>query len=220
MRRLLLLAVGCCAGALAQALTFDWEGAQSVTLSRDGTTGCYTGSGFDAVDGTRDFAIRLTLNFQAQGDANWFNTNGNTKTLLTIGDGRQDFTLYVNATAASAYRTWSRGDGSKDVSGERLTMALENEFIFAYDASARTLTLSQNGTVVLTLGEGNLPDFTEIDTILIAGGYGGDWQTISRPSDWWVGDVSVAVAQPLPEPTALAVLALGAAGLALRRRAA
>ena len=137
MRRLLLLAVGCCAGALAQALTFDWEGAQSVTLSRDGTTGCYTGSGFDAVDGTRDFAIRLTLNFQAQGDADWFNTNGNTKTLLTLGDGRQDFTLYVNATAASAYRTWSRGDGSQDVSGERLIMALENVFIFAYDDLAR-----------------------------------------------------------------------------------
>ncbi len=232
MKQVLFTLAALCAG-LVGAAEFDWEKGTTVTLGqsseyRDGTTGTYTVNGLNIASGT-SFALRFCVTFRAQEDANWFNNHlgDSLRTLFTLtsGNAEQELSTYFYGDHIS---TWGAdGKGSQGTSAPTPTLGVTNNFEVVYDATARTMVLSLNGATLVTLGDGALPNFSNgITGIELTGGHGGNWNSLSLPDDVWVDSLTYTTAlaeEPdptLPEPTALALLALGVAGVALRRKVA
>lgn len=232
MKQLLFMLSFLCTG-LAAAAEFDWEQGTTIQLGqsseyRNGTTGTYTVNGLNIAAET-SFALRFTVSFRGQEDVSWFNTyiGGSRRTLFTLnsGNANQELTAYFNGGYIT---TWGAdGAGSQNTGVNIPTLGLQNTFEIVYDATAQSMVLSLNGTPLVTLGDGALPNFSDgITGIELTGGRDGNWHTLNNPSSVWVDSLTYTTAladEPdptVPEPTALALLALGVAGLALRRKVA
>ncbi len=232
MKQLLFMLSFLCAG-LAAAAEFDWTKGSTVTLGqtsdyRNGTTGTYTVNGLNIAAGT-SFALRFTVSFHNQEDVNGFNNNHASALLtlftLTSEDAQQQLTTYFYGDHIS---TWGAdGKGSQNAGVAVPSLGVTNNFEIVYDATARSMVLSLNGTPLVTLGDGALPNFsTGITGIELIGGHGGNWDTLNNPDTVWVDSLTYTTALPdepdpwSPEPPALALLAPGVAALALRRKCA
>lgn len=230
MKRLSLFCVVLGLAGMAQAITFDWSQAADVSLTRDAASGVYTAADLDIAAGSA-FAIQLTVHVANPADFNYYSTWYSNRAFLTLGnaDGRQ-------LTIDNRYHTQDRDQpmgvwagGVYQTIDATLEMAAENRFVFAYDPEAREMTITQNGTLIATLDEKALPEFAAITTLSLAGwadadgtlhdAWAGSGLSPLDPDNWSIDNVSYTVSL-LPEPTALALLALGVAGAALRRRAA
>lgn len=232
MKQLLFMLSFLCAG-LAAAAEFDWEKGTTITLGqtsdyRNGTSGTYTVNGLNIASGT-SFALRFSVSFRNQEDVNGFNNNHASALLtlftLTSGNATQELTTYFYGDHIS---TWGNdGAGSQNTGVATPDLGVQNTFEIVYDATARSMVLSLNGTTLVTLGDGALPNFSNgITGIELTGGRGGNWNDLSAPNTVWVDSLTYTTAladnpdQSIPEPTALALLALGVAGAALRRKVA
>lgn len=212
----------------ASAVTLDWSAAKTLDLTRDSTTGAYSASGF-SIDGSKDFAIKVALTFTS-GGANWFNEHGHNiaLALLTLGTRKEDgsfqqiFTAFRNKQTTTV---WGRDSGSNTPDGAQMinVKAGTYDLVFIYDAASNQMEITYDGTLLAVVpgdllpanGFGTLTELYFGGVPNASGGFGESWQDINRPDTWGVDSVQV-----LPEPTALALLALGVAGLALRRKVA
>ncbi len=218
MKKLVTFFAMACFAVTAQAVTYYWDYATTISTTR-ADSGWYAGENV-SIDGTKNFAVKVALTFNADADANWFNNNANGLALLTVGSGgsEQVFTAYRNSNNTSV---WSKGPGSKTLDGSSALTVKGGTYdlIFAYDAATNTMTMTYDGVVFATATSDDLPTdgFGQIDKLYFASrnSSGNDnWSGVSRNDSWSVSSIQYTV----PEPTALALLALGVAGLALKRK--
>lgn len=228
MKRAILFVGGLLFAAVTHAVTLNWSEATSLELTRDGTTGAYSANGF-SIDGSKDFAIKVALTFTS-GGANWFNEHGHNiaLALLTLGTRteagsfQQIFTAFRNKQTTTV---WGRDSGSNTPDGAQMinVKAGTYDLVFIYDAASNQMEITYDGTLLAVVpgdllpanGFGTLTELYFGGVPNASGGFAENWQSVNRPDTWGVESVQV-----LPEPTVLALLALGVAGAVLRRKVA
>ena len=236
MRQLLFALFALSAAGVAQALTFDWADATNITLGaatdyRDQGGGYANGNGSYKIDGlgiapNTSFAIKTSLSFTS-GGYNWAYGDGKigARTLGLISfaksPSKQLFSLYIRNGTFTTHIGGVAGNIDIDTPLPTLKQT-DNIFTFEYDATAHELLVTLNGTELFTLGTPVIPDFAQgIDFVDFLGGtFGSNWTGMCRTDTYYLDYVEYTTATVIPEPTALALLALGVSALALRRRVA
>lgn len=210
--RLIAAALLCLAGS-AQAATLNWKDTD-VTANKAQT--------FDWAQGS--FSVALAFNLAS--------LNGGETTLLTVDAGStknlsasivksansSDVVLKLNWTGASG--DWLSGKTYSGVLKEGKNLI---SIVFDATTSSNNLYINWyiNGTFLggvdegskFTTPEGEVSDFANVELNGVTPGVNGTLYTVA-------GVATAADIGLLPEPTALALLAQGVAGAALRRRAA
>ena len=213
--RLIAAALLCLAGS-AQAATLNWNDT-NVTANTPQTFTWAQGS----------FSVALAFNLDSlKGDETTLLTvdAGSTKNLsasIVKSANSSDVVLKLNWKEASAANAWVVG-----VTQEGLLKTGENLISIVFDATTSSKDLyinwyingtfhagNYNGGSRFTAPKGEVSDFANVELNGVTPGVNGTLYTVAGVAT--KEDIGL-----LPEPTALALLALGVAGAALRRRVA
>ncbi len=215
--------------SFASAVTINWDRA---TWTQS-TTGKVSNGDWQVNTFTRtnDFAIRVTYSGTTA------STLANTRLLKMKNSTNQWFVLeYVssNQTIHGAASEWDSNDVYKEGSSSELSIvansAINLSLVLKYNSSAKQMdfyAVDNNAKITVKVAS---VDAETMSTDALSFGSGGVFEpenaTYANPlSNLFTDDTTYTVEytydiSQLPEPTALALLALGVAGLALKRKIA
>lgn len=213
MKRLMFLALCAVMAATAGVVTVTWTKALEGTVSVDNNYQWSIGTNDASIDynGNADFAVRVTYSgtFKASLTA-W-------SSLLSI-NGRGDITEIQNAGSGAAWMTGNATSTGKFFEGGQVA---DVTFTLVYDHDRKTVTaMASDGTTTEIFGSRSVT----IDAwVTLSAGVNSN-RLLDRLFDdggaTYVVEYTKDIEGVLPEPTALALLALGVAGFALRRKIA
>ena len=233
----LMAAIAALTLGAAQAAEIDW----SVKNTIDSTSGSYLAKGSGSVPGcfandTATFALSLSTGATLGQGVVWALGNSNTDT-GALNDGNR-ITVAVNEGGTLTINAFGAQSAT---STDTLTAESQNSLAITISRDGShncTITLYLNGTNIASVEATGTPG--PINSIAWGsnfganGGYNGDIAfgeyalyapetgdgILSADQLADLGLTQADIPGPLPEPTALALLALGVAGVALRRRVA
>lgn len=208
-KALFTAAIACLFGGFASAVTFNWSpsGNASTTIQN--------------VDFTKDITLSLSYTIGADFSIGNGNPAGNIFVATWNGDASlntQDNPGYNYITFRSVGQnprivTNGNGDNAYDNTTQVTNGFSEgtHTLVITLNVADKTGTFTFDDGTSVTIGFNNVNEVTYGDAL--------DLSVYDRTSLTY-GDVTVTYASTIPEPTALALLALGVAGVALRRRVA
>ena len=217
MKRLLFASLVAVAATTLQAVNYDW----TAVSTNNAATGQVTLE--NGLSHTKGFAVRLSINVTAvptsMDNSNWW------PTLLSLSSSEHSIAnITANMTQDDGIRLDTKnGEGATQstqimVSSNTALTTGEHTTVLADDG--KTMTLPLDGTELVST------DYTlDYDPNLVAwgqqAGYPNDtYLNANDQFQYTIESLQVGRVETIPEPTVLASLALGVAGVALRRRVA
>ena len=204
--------------AVAQAASTDWDWSKTA-VSQNGTLGNrttrWTASTQGQYSGNASFAARVVYTLPEGG---------------TLVNGRPWMELFgfdnvgtiwnLQTNDSKQIGLFKKGTGTGDFTSDNLSTLMADgtlSLVLEYDDTAQTLALYVNDTLVTTAADVDINDW-----IAFRAGQGGGPLDREFPNGTTYDFALTTEPAPseVPEPTALALLALGVAGVALRRRVA